>query len=121
MLGSSLTGRSREMRDGEMTQQVNAKSIRDEMVQAQNVAKDLKGRVAKLKLKKQHAAERLIRMKEDHAAALKRLEKEMAKLRDKEALAKTLAVEEYKSFDDFKEAVEKATSTEINAMATLIR
>ena len=40
------------MREETMTQQANAKSIRDEMLRAQSVAKDLEGRVVKLEAKK---------------------------------------------------------------------
>ena len=40
------------------------------MIQAQNVAKELEGRVAELKAEKQHYAEELSRMKEEHDAAL---------------------------------------------------
>ncbi|GFZ06700.1 hypothetical protein Acr_18g0008700 [Actinidia rufa] len=58
-----------------------------------------------------HTAEKLKRMKEDHDVALERLEKEMAELREKEVLAKKSPVEEYKSSNDFQEAIEKAAST----------
>ncbi|GFY97721.1 hypothetical protein Acr_12g0002620 [Actinidia rufa] len=44
-------------------------------------------------------------------AALERHKKEMAKLKRKEALAKTSMIEEFKSLYDFKEAVEGAAST----------
>ncbi|GFZ05248.1 hypothetical protein Acr_17g0008200 [Actinidia rufa] len=70
--------------------------------QRRNVVKDLEGRVAELEAEKQHTTEELKRMKEDHDVALERLEKEMAKLRENEALAKMSAVEEYKSSDDFR-------------------
>ena len=46
-------------------------------------------------------------MKEDRAAALERHEKEMVELREKEAIAKTSTIEEYKSFG---EVVERGTS-----------
>ncbi|GFY91662.1 hypothetical protein Acr_08g0000580 [Actinidia rufa] len=69
--------------------------------------------VAELEAEKQHAVEELRRMKEEHVAALERHEKEMAEMREKEALIKRYyasAVEEFKSSDDFKETMEKAAS-----------
>ena len=110
MLGSPLVGCSKEMLDEALTQQANARSIRDEMVWDQNVAKDLEGRVAELEAKKQHVVEELKRMKEDHDATLERHEKEMAELKEKKTLAKTSAIEEYKSSNDFKKSMEKAVS-----------
>ncbi|GFY92755.1 hypothetical protein Acr_08g0011510 [Actinidia rufa] len=43
------------------------------------------------------------KMKEDQDATVERLEKEVAKLKKKEVLAKKLAIHEYKSLDDFQE------------------
>ena len=90
------------MQDEVMIQQANAASIQDEIIQAQNVAKDLEGRVAELEAETQHTNEELSRMKEEHVAALDRHEKEMVELREKEALAKTLAVEEFKSLENYR-------------------
>ncbi|GFY95598.1 hypothetical protein Acr_10g0009830 [Actinidia rufa] len=59
----------------------------------QNVAKDLEGRVAELEAKKQYSTEELRRVKEECDANLERLQKEVAELKEREALAKTLAVE----------------------------
>ena len=71
--GSSLAGRTREMQEEAMTQQANVGSIRDEMVRAQSMAKDLEGRVAELVAKKQHAVEELRRVKEKNDTDLERL------------------------------------------------
>ena len=49
-------------------------------------------------------------MKDDHAFALERLEKEIADLKEKESLARESTVEEYKSPDNFQEALEQASS-----------
>ncbi|GFS33944.1 hypothetical protein Acr_00g0031400 [Actinidia rufa] len=79
-------------------------------VRAVKVAKELEGRVAKLEAKKQHATKELRRLKE-RDADLERHEKEMAELREKEALAKTSTIEEFKSLYDYKDAVEKIASS----------
>ncbi|GFS37021.1 hypothetical protein Acr_00g0049280 [Actinidia rufa] len=71
-----------------MTQLANARSNWDKMILSQNVAKDLESWIAELEAEKQHAAEELKRMKEDHSASLERHEKEMAELREKEAFSK---------------------------------
>ena len=81
------------------------------MSQAQKAAKKLEGKVVKHKAEKWHAAEELRRLKKEHDADLERHEKEMVELRKKEVLSKTLAIEEFKSSNDYKEAVEKATSS----------
>ena len=47
-----------------MIQQASARSIQDEMVQAQNVAKERESRVAELKAKKKHTVKKLRRMEE---------------------------------------------------------
>ncbi|GFY93893.1 hypothetical protein Acr_09g0003390 [Actinidia rufa] len=52
LLGSSLIDRNREMREEAMTQQANAGFIRDEMVRAKSVAKDLESRLTELEAKK---------------------------------------------------------------------
>ncbi|GFY94104.1 hypothetical protein Acr_09g0005500 [Actinidia rufa] len=65
--------------------------------------KELEGKVAELRTREQHAIKELRRMKEDRDAAVERLEKEVAELKYKEALAKKSAIEEYKSLDDFQE------------------
>ncbi|GFS38695.1 hypothetical protein Acr_00g0058930 [Actinidia rufa] len=104
VLVSSLTNRSREMREKAMTQQANVASI-----WAQNMAKGLDVRVAKIEAEKQHAAKKLRRMKEEHNTALERYMKEIVELKGKEAFSKTSVIEEFKSSDDFKKAMEKAT------------
>ena len=48
-------------------------------------------------------------MKEDQDATIHRLDKENAELKEKEVLARKLAIKEYKSSDDFHEAVVKTT------------
>ena len=53
-------------------------------------------------------AEELKRMKEDHDATLKRLQMEVAKLREKEALTKESAVEKDKFSDGFQEVVKNS-------------
>ena len=75
------------------------------------MAKELEGRVVEFEAEKQHAVEELRRLKKECDADLKRHEKEMAELREKEALAKTLAIEEFKSLDNYKEAIEKTVSS----------
>ena len=50
-------------------------------------------------------------MKEECDADLERHPKEVDELKDNEALAKDSAVEEFKSSDDFQEAMEKEAST----------
>ncbi|GFZ05555.1 hypothetical protein Acr_17g0011270 [Actinidia rufa] len=61
VLGSSIAGRSRELQEEVMTQQAHIGSIRDEMVWAQNVAKELESRITELEAKKQHTVEELRR------------------------------------------------------------
>ena len=56
------------MQDEVMIQKANPGSIRNEMIRAQNVAKDLESWVAELEDRKQHAAKELRRMKKDHDA-----------------------------------------------------
>ncbi|GFZ21560.1 hypothetical protein Acr_29g0007220 [Actinidia rufa] len=56
-------------------------------------------------------ANELRRVKEEHDADLERLQKEVAELKEREALAKMLTAKEYKPSDDFQEALEKAAST----------
>ena len=48
-------------------------------------------------------------MKEEHTAALKRYMKQIDELKGNEALSKTLAIEEFKFLDNFKEIMEKLT------------
>ncbi|GFZ14743.1 hypothetical protein Acr_24g0009330 [Actinidia rufa] len=67
------------------------------------------GREMREELENQHAAKELRRMKEEHDTALERHKKEIAKLKGKEALTKMSTIEEFKSSDDFKEAVEKSS------------
>ena len=82
------------MREEAMTQQANAESIRDEMIWAQNAVKELEDRVVELEIEKQHIAEELRKVKEERDADLERLQKEVADLKEREALAKTSAIEE---------------------------
>ena len=49
VIGSSLAGHSREMRDATMVEQASAASIGDKMAHAQKVATELEGKVAELK------------------------------------------------------------------------
>ena len=107
----SIAGRNREMLEEAMTQQANARSIRDEMIQAQNVAKELEGWVTELRAEKQHVIKELSRMKEERDANLEKLQKEVAELKENEPLTKESAVEEYKPSNDFQEVVAKTTST----------
>ena len=58
------------------------------MVQDQNVAKKLKGWVVELEAKKQHTIEELRRVKEELNVDLERLRKELAELKEREAVAK---------------------------------
>ncbi|PSS08060.1 Kinesin-like protein [Actinidia chinensis var. chinensis] len=59
------------------------------LVWNKNVAKKLESRVADFEDEKQHTVKKLRRVKEERDADLKRLEKEVAKLKEREALAKT--------------------------------
>ena len=93
-----------------MTQQANSLSIQDEMTHAQQVAKDLEDRVAELETEKQHANE-LRKFKEEHDIAMKKHEKKMAKMRRREVLTKTSAIDEFKALDDYKEVVEGVVSS----------
>ena len=52
----------------------------------------------------------LQKVKDDRDATINRLEKEIAELQKKKILTKMSAIEEYKSFDGFHEAVVQATS-----------
>ncbi|GFZ08190.1 hypothetical protein Acr_19g0011270 [Actinidia rufa] len=96
-----------------MTQQANARSIWDEMIQPQNVVKELEGWAAKLEIEKQHIAKELRRIKEEHDAALERHEKEVAELKRKDAFFKESAIEGFSS-NNYMEIVEKAASTYFN-------
>ena len=58
----------------------------------------------------QKATEELQKMKEDRDATVAKLEEEIAELKAKEVLAKKSSIKEYKSSDDFHEAVVQATS-----------
>ena len=61
-------------------------------------------------------------MKEEHDVALERHEKEMAEMRRKEAFAKTSVINEFKSSDMYKEAVEGSSCTSFFVVkATLIK
>ena len=51
-----------------------------------------------------------MRLKEDCDAALERHKKEVAKMKRKEALAKTSTIKEFKFSNDYKEAMEKVAS-----------
>ena len=48
VIGSSLASHSREMREEAMTRLAIARSIKDEMVRAPSVAKELKGHIIEL-------------------------------------------------------------------------
>ncbi|PSS21385.1 Outer dense fiber protein [Actinidia chinensis var. chinensis] len=110
MLGSSLIGRGRKMREEVMTQQAWAVSVGSEMSHAQWLATKLEGQVAELGTQEQQATEELRRMREDRNTTVERLEKEVAELKERETLAKESAVQGYKSSDDFYEAVLWAAS-----------
>ncbi|GFS29022.1 hypothetical protein Acr_00g0005020 [Actinidia rufa] len=87
----------------------------DEMPQAQQIAKNLENRVAKLEADKQHSnaamsttrkeLEKLKKYKEEFDVAMEKHEKEMAKMRRKVVRAKKLAVDECKASEEYKKAV----------------
>ena len=80
------------------------------MTHAQQVPKDLEGRVANLEADKQRADEELKRFKDEYDVSMEKHEKEMAKIRRREALTRTSAIDEFKVSDEHKEAVERANS-----------
>ncbi|GFS42955.1 hypothetical protein Acr_00g0082790 [Actinidia rufa] len=55
--------------------------------------------------------EELRKFKEEYYVSMERHEKEMAEMRRKEALSKTLVIDEFKSLDEYKEVVEGAASS----------
>ncbi|GFS33728.1 hypothetical protein Acr_00g0030250 [Actinidia rufa] len=67
------------------------------------------------------AVEELRRMKEDQDATVESLEKGVAELKKKEALAKKSAIEEYKPSDDFQEVVKQAASRYFNEGNQVLR
>ncbi|GFZ12711.1 hypothetical protein Acr_23g0010960 [Actinidia rufa] len=83
VLGSSLSGHGREMKEEAMTQQARAIS---------------------------HANEEMRRMKKDRDTTVERLEKEVAELKEKEGISKKSAIKEYKSSNDFQEVMEQIAS-----------
>ena len=94
MLGSSLAGRNREMKDEATLQQGRATSLEGEMTRAQKLATELEGQLAEFRVREQQALDELKKTKEDRDATMGRLEKQVA-------LAKKIAIEEFKSSDDF--------------------
>ena len=73
------------------------------MTCTQNLAVDLEKQLAELRVQGQQIIDELQKTKEDWDVTVARLEKEMAELKKK-------AIEEYKSLDDFQEAVEFTAS-----------
>ena len=83
------------------------------MTQAQQFASDLEGQVAELKVQNQQATKELAKANDERDATtdkLAKLEVLVAELRDRETRSKKLAVQEFKSSDDFQEAIETTTS-----------
>ncbi|PSS34994.1 Myosin-10 like [Actinidia chinensis var. chinensis] len=112
--GSSLANRSWIMRDELTLQQGCSASFEGEMTCAQNSTAELDKQMSELKVQKQKATEELARVRgyqEAIAEKLAKLEMVVADLRDGEARSKKLAVEEFKSSDEFQDAVEMTTSS----------
>ncbi|GFS46023.1 hypothetical protein Acr_00g0099640 [Actinidia rufa] len=84
-----------------------ADSAELEMVKAQNRASQVEGQLANLGEKAMKTEAEL----KDKSEVVARLEVEVAELTSKYALVKKLAVEEFKSSDDFKEAVAALTAS----------
>ncbi|GFY87312.1 hypothetical protein Acr_05g0009510 [Actinidia rufa] len=94
VLGFSLVDRAREMRDGMM-------------------AKDLKSTVAELEADKERSDVALLflekemaglkKYKEDFDVATEKLEKKVAEMKRRENLTKKLAIDEFKTFKEYKE------------------
>ncbi|XP_057490042.1 uncharacterized protein LOC130776032 isoform X1 [Actinidia eriantha] len=113
VVGSSLASRGRELRDEVTLQQGRAASLEGKMARAQKFADDLEGRMDELKVREQQVTEELSKVKDDREAIaekLVKLEMVVVELRSKEAHSKKLAIEEFKSSDDFQEAVVAAAS-----------
>ncbi|GFY85266.1 hypothetical protein Acr_04g0000040 [Actinidia rufa] len=71
---------------------------------------ELEGQVADIGAREQKAIKELKRMKEDRDATIQKLEEENTELKVKEVLTKKSIIEEYKSSDDFQEAMEQVAS-----------
>ena len=99
MVGSSLASRGREMKDEIILQQGRIASLEGEMARAQKLANDLEGQLATARVREQQAAEELRKVTRDRDVMVVRLKKQMAH-------AKKLAIEEFKSSNDFQDAVE---------------
>lgn len=73
VLASSLSERGRELKDEVMTQQARANSIRTEIDRAQQLTKELKGKMAEIEALEQQVIKELSKMKEDQDATMARL------------------------------------------------
>ncbi|GFZ09274.1 hypothetical protein Acr_20g0010820 [Actinidia rufa] len=74
------------------------------------VGQELEGQVAKIGAREQQVVEELKKMKEGQDATVARLEAEVTEMKKKKSLAKKSAIEEYKSSDEFQEAIDFITS-----------
>ncbi|GFZ17082.1 hypothetical protein Acr_26g0003520 [Actinidia rufa] len=73
VLVSSLFEHGRELKDEAMTQQAWANSVGSEIDRAQQLAKELEGKMAKIEAWEQQVIEELSKMKEDRDATMARL------------------------------------------------
>ncbi|GFZ18506.1 hypothetical protein Acr_27g0002450 [Actinidia rufa] len=106
--GSHLLTGKREMREEAMTQQALDALVGSEITRLQKPPIELERQVAKLEAREQQVVEEIKKTNEDHNAAVARLKKEVAELKEKSILTKKSAIEEYKSSDDFQKVVEQA-------------
>ena len=103
MLKSSLAVQSKDIRNDAAFQVSRADSVELEIVRAQNRAIELEGLLDEFSEKEQKAIEEL----KEKSEAVMRLEAKVVGMKKNEALAQKRIIEEFKSFEDYQEEVEK--------------
>ncbi|GFY84547.1 hypothetical protein Acr_03g0013210 [Actinidia rufa] len=110
--GSSLAIRNRDIGNDTTFLIARVESAEMEMVQTQNQTIELEGLVVEFGEQEQKAFEDLAKLRDNQEAIVEKLAKSemvVADLRSKEARTKELAVEEFKSSEDFQESIENAS------------
>ena len=101
MLGPSFAIRSRNIGNDLAFQLARAVSAKFDMVRAQNRTTELEKLLANFSEREQKVVEDL----KENYNVVARLETKVAELKKREALAKKKAIKDFKSSDDFQEAI----------------